>query len=112
VAAGETTVTVKGTGRGGRNQELALSASRELARGTRHCALLSGGTDGIDGPTDAAGAIADTTTLRRAASLGLPDPARVLDDNDAYPFFRALADLVITGPTDTNVGDLQVLLAE
>lgn len=110
IAAGETTVTVRGKGRGGRNQELVLAAARELERRGRACALLSGGTDGIDGPTNAAGAMADHTTLARAAARGLPGPARFLDDNDAYAFFEALSDLVITGPTDTNVGDVQLLL--
>jgi glycerate 2-kinase len=109
IAAGETTVTVRGKGRGGRNQELVLSAARELAAASHPVAMLSGGTDGVDGPTDAAGAVADHTTIARAAALGL-DPGRVLDDNDAYAFFSALSDLVVTGPTDTNVGDIQILL--
>ena len=70
-------------------------------------AVLSAGTDGIDGPTDAAGAFADETTVARATSLGL-DPAAHLERNDAYPFFRALGDLVVTGPTGTNVADLAI----
>ena len=70
---------------------------------------VSIGTDGIDGPTDAAGAVVDDDTLARARKLGL-DAARALDDNDAYPFFEALGDLVVTGPTGTNVMDIQVLL--
>ncbi|RPJ57793.1 MAG: hypothetical protein EHM24_29185 [Acidobacteria bacterium] len=110
LAAGETTVTVKGTGRGGRNQELALAAATELEKSGRPCALLSAGTDGIDGPTDAAGAMADTSTLARAAARGLADPEAYLDNNDAYAFFEALSDLVVVGPTDTNVGDIQILL--
>jgi hydroxypyruvate reductase len=111
LSAGETTVTVKGHGKGGRNQELALAAAPVLdAFGThRPVVLASVGTDGIDGPTDAAGAIADTTTLARARAAGL-DATRRLDDNDAYPFFAGLGDLIKTGPTDTNVGDLQVVL--
>ena len=71
--------------------------------------VASVGTDGIDGPTDAAGAIADSTTLARAAAAGLA-PERYLSDNNAYAFFDALGDLIHTGPTGTNVGDLQVIL--
>ena len=105
VAAGETTVTVTGSGSGGRNQELALGAAAALA-GTEGILLASAGTDGIDGPTDAAGAFADGATMGRAAALGL-DPEAALRANDAYPFFRALDDLIVTGPTGTNVMDLQ-----
>jgi len=71
--------------------------------------LASLGTDGIDGPTDAAGAIVDSTTVARARAAGL-DPESFLADNNAYEFFRALGDLIHTGPTGTNVGDLQVIL--
>ncbi|PYR55461.1 MAG: hypothetical protein DMF85_19535 [Acidobacteria bacterium] len=71
--------------------------------------LASLGTDGIDGPTEAAGAMADSLTLSRAHAAGL-DPMRALAENDAYPFFRALGDLIVTGPTGTNVGDVQILL--
>ena len=108
VAAGETTVTVTGSGSGGRNQELALGAAEFLA-GHEAVLLASAGTDGIDGPTDAAGAMVDGTTASRAAALGL-DPAAALAGNDAYPFFRALDDLIVTGPTGTNVMDVQVVL--
>ena len=108
VAAGETTVTVTGGGSGGRNQELALGAALALA-GSEGVLLASAGTDGVDGPTDAAGALADGATLERAAALGL-DPEAALGDNDAYPFFRALGDLIVTGPTGTNVMDVQVVL--
>ena len=108
LAAGETTVQVRGRGKGGRNQELALGAAL-AGLGPRRWALASAGTDGIDGPTDAAGAIVDPTTLARAARAGL-DPVRLLDDNDAYRFFEPLGDLIKTGPTGTNVGDLQVVL--
>jgi hydroxypyruvate reductase len=108
VAAGETTVTVTGPGRGGRNQELALGAAAVLA-GSEGILLASAGTDGIDGPTDAAGAVVDGSTLERGAALGL-DVERALVDNDAYPFFEALGDLIVTGPTGTNVMDLQVVL--
>lgn len=110
IATGETTVRVTGRGRGGRNQEVALSAARTLAALPTPAALLSGGTDGVDGPTDAAGAVADGTTLARAVRAGLRSPEAYLDDNDAYRFFGALGDLVITGPSETNVGDVQILL--
>jgi glycerate-2-kinase len=73
---------------------------------------MSGGTDGIDGPTDAAGAMADSETIRRAHALGLRTADSYLDDNDAYAFFQATGDLVITGPTDTNVGDIQILVMD
>jgi glycerate 2-kinase len=109
VSSGETTVTVTGGGSGGRNQEFALAAIDALARTGGPAALASAGTDGIDGPTDAAGAIADSTTLDRATTAGL-SPGRYLSDNNAYAFFDALGDLIHTGPTGTNVGDLQVIL--
>jgi hydroxypyruvate reductase len=105
---GETTVTVRGDGRGGRCQELALGAVEPLA-GLEGCALLAAGTDGIDGPTDAAGAFADGTTLSRARTMGL-DPKAYLARNDAYSFFQPLGDLLITGPTGTNVMDLVLAL--
>ncbi len=108
VAAGETTVTVTGSGRGGRNQELALGAALALD-GRDGVLVASAGTDGIDGPTDAAGAVVDGATVARARELGL-DPRRALADNDAYSFFRALGDLIVTGPTGTNVMDVQVVL--
>jgi len=106
VAGGETTVNVRGGGKGGRNQEFALAAAVELA-GEGAMGVLAAGTDGIDGPTDAAGAYADGTTVARASSLGL-DPVAHLENNDAYPFFEALGDLVVTGPTGTNVADLVI----
>lgn len=109
VAAGETTVRVRGGGTGGRNQEFALSAAPGLQALPGVAVLASVGTDGRDGPTDAAGAIVDSTTLERARGAGL-DRQGALDGNDAYPFFAALNDLIISGPTGTNVGDLQVLL--
>lgn len=109
VSAGETTVHVRGRGKGGRNQELALAAAvASLPNAIFACASV--GTDGTDGPTDAAGAIVDSTTLTRAADAGLGDPARYLDENDTYRFFDPLGDLIRTGPTETNVGDLQVVL--
>jgi hydroxypyruvate reductase len=106
IAGGETTVHVLGSGKGGRNQEFALAAAMELA-GEGSMAVLAAGTDGIDGPTDAAGAYADGTTAARAASLGI-DPGAHLSRNDAYPFFEALGDLIVTGPTGTNVADLAI----
>jgi len=109
VASGETTVRVTGNGKGGRNQEFVLAAVELLARAETPVALASVGTDGIDGPTDAAGALADGTTMQRAGAAGLA-PGTFLSDNNAYAFFDALGDLVHTGPTGTNVGDLQVFL--
>ena len=109
LSGGETTVTIRGDGLGGRNQEFALAAAIEIDGA--HCSvILSGGTDGTDGPTDAAGAIADSTTVARALKSGL-EIGRHLDRNDAYPFFDQLDDLLITGPTQTNVMDLHVVLA-
>ncbi len=104
VAGGETTVVVRGRGQGGRNQELALAAALTLA-GQPAVALATLATDGVDGPTDAAGAIVTGDTRARARALGLEAQAH-LDDNNAYPFFAALGDLVVTGPTGTNVNDL------
>jgi hydroxypyruvate reductase len=101
---GETTVTVRGHGKGGRNQELVLGAAPMLA-GLAQVLVASFGTDGTDGPTEAAGAVADGTTLARAQTLGL-DPGAALAENDAFPFFQALDDLIICGPTNTNINDL------
>ena len=109
LSGGETTVTLRGAGKGGRNQEFALAAALGMA-GLPRVAVLSAGTDGNDGPTDAAGAYADGDTVARARAAGL-DPAAALEANDAYPFFEALGDLVITGPTRTNVMDLRMILA-
>ena len=108
LSGGETTVTLKGRGKGGRNQEFALAAAIAV-EGLPNVTLLSAGTDGTDGPTDAAGAFADGRTCARARELGL-DPTRHLDANDAYPFFDALGDLLITGPTRTNVMDVMMFL--
>lgn len=104
IAGGETTVTVKGDGKGGRNQEMALSAAIKIA-GMENVLILPSATDGTDGPTDATGAIADGSTVVRAREAGL-DPADYLARNDSYHFFEKLGDLVITGPTNTNVNDL------
>jgi glycerate-2-kinase len=108
ISSGETTVQVVGNGRGGRNQEFALALAPALA--TLGCGVVaSAGTDGIDGPTNAAGAVVDATSLERARQLGL-DAAAHLDDNDSHAFFAALDDLIVTGPTGTNVGDLQIAM--
>ncbi len=109
VWGGETTVNVRGQGLGGRNQELALAAAMAM-EGLPDVVLVALGTDGTDGPTDAAGAVATGDTLARACSLGL-DPVAHLANNDAYPFFDALGDLIRTGPTGTNVNDLLFLFA-
>lgn len=108
ISGGETTVTLRGRGIGGRNQEFALAAAIDVA-GLSDVLIFSGGTDGSDGPTDAAGALANGETLFRAASAGL-DPRRHLTENDAYPFFDRLGDLVKTGPTNTNVMDVRLIL--
>ncbi len=108
LAGGETTVTLQGDGRGGRNQEFALAAALAID-GLDNIVMLSGGTDGTDGPTDAAGAIADGTTAARARENGL-NPKDFLQRNDSYNFFQKLDDLVMTGPTRTNVMDIYLLL--
>jgi hydroxypyruvate reductase len=105
---GETTVTLQGEGRGGRNQEFVLAAAIALD-GTHPAVLLAGGTDGTDGPTDAAGAIADGFTIARARSLGM-DPFAFLKRSDSYHFFKPLDDLIMTGPTRTNVMDVYMML--
>ncbi len=104
VTGGETTVTLRGDGLGGRNQEFVLAAALDIA-GLRNVVVLSAGTDGSDGPTDAAGAIADGDTLRRN-----PEARRYLDRNDSYHYFQSLNDLIVTGPTNTNVADVRILL--
>jgi glycerate 2-kinase len=108
LSGGETTVTVRGRGLGGRNQEFVLAAALALDGGAP-ATIFSAGTDGIDGPTDAAGAIANERTIGRARSLGL-DPRAFLDNNDSYHFFEPLNALVKTGPTGTNVADLRIML--
>ncbi len=104
ITGGETTVTLRGGGLGGRNQEFVLAAALDIA-GLDNVVVFSAGTDGSDGPTNAAGAIADGDTLQRK-----PDARRYLDANDSYHYFEALGDLVITGPTNTNVADVRILL--
>jgi hydroxypyruvate reductase/glycerate 2-kinase len=108
ISGGETTVTVTGEGKGGRNMELALSFAMTI-EGIDGITLLSAGTDGTDGPTDAAGAIVDGTTIEEARNLGL-DPAKYLENNDSYNFFKQIDSLLITGPTGTNVMDVQIVL--
>ncbi len=108
VCGGETTVIVAGAGRGGRNQEVALSAGRTLA-GLPGVLLVSFATDGTDGPTDAAGGVADGTTWARARAKGF-DPVRHLADNNAYPLLDAVGDLIRSSPTNTNVNDLMLIL--
>ena len=104
---GETTVTVRGAGKGGRNQELALAAALAL-EGAPDVMLASLATDGSDGPTDAAGGLVDNGTVERAAAAGFSARA-ALDANDAYPLLDAAGDLLMTGPTNTNVNDLIAL---
>ena len=104
VTGGETTVALKGGGLGGRNQEFVLAAAIDIA-GTPNVVVFSAGTDGTDGPTDAAGAIADGESLHRN-----PEARRYLNDNDSYHYFQSLGDLVITGPTNTNVMDVRIVL--
>lgn len=108
LCGGETTVTIQGNGKGGRNQEFAL-ASAMIIDGMENIVVLSGGTDGTDGPTDAAGAIVDGNTVGRALANHL-DPLDFLRRNDSYHFFKPLNDLIITGPTRTNVSDVYMVL--
>ena len=110
LSGGETTVAVTGTGTGGRNQELALALAGSLADVPAAVVVASVGTDGIDGPTDAAGAMVDNTTVSRGHAAGLGDPGPFLSDNNAYAYLQAVGDLVMTGPTGTNVGDIQVVM--
>ncbi|MBM4140288.1 MAG: glycerate kinase [Nitrospira sp.] len=110
ISGGETTVTVKGNGKGGRNMELALAFAIEI-EGISGVTLLSAGTDGTDGPTDAAGAIVDGNTVSKAKSIGL-NPEEYLMNNDSYNFLKKIDDLLITGPTGTNVMDIQIMVIE
>jgi hydroxypyruvate reductase len=104
ISGGETTVTLRGKGKGGRNQEFALAAAIGIA-GLKDVLVFSAGTDGTDGPTDAAGAQADGKTFHRG-----PEALRRLANNDSYDFFQPLKDLIITGPTGTNVMDIHLIL--
>lgn len=110
ISGGETTVTIRGDGKGGRNQEFALAGALEIADLPGVC-LLSGGTDGTDGPTDAAGAVADGETLSHGARAGL-SALDFLDRNDSYHYFEPLGDLLMTGPTNTNVMDVRLVLVK
>lgn len=112
LCGGETTVTVKGGGRGGRNQEFALSAAVQIA-GEKGIAVAAMGSDGVDGPTEAAGAVVDGRTVERAVKLGLR-PTNFLDYNNSYEFFKSVGGHIITGPTGTNVNDfyLAVVITE
>lgn len=105
ISGGETTVTIRGEGKGGRNQEFVLAAAIDIA-GTGNMVVLSAGTDGTDGPTDAAGAIADGDSVARSTRSA----AEALESNDSYVFFEELGDLIITGATGTNVMDLHLVL--
>ena len=107
ISGGETTVTIKGSGKGGRNQEMILGSLEELA--DKNIVFSSFATDGIDGMSDAAGAIADTFTMKRALKNNL-DPKEFLENNNSYEFFKNLDDLFLTGPTGTNVMDIQILV--
>jgi glycerate 2-kinase len=110
ISGGETTVTVKGNGLGGRNMELALSFAMEI-EGIDGITLLSAGTDGTDGPTDAAGAIVDGETVKKVKAVGL-NPEEYLKNNDSYNFFKKFDGLFVTGPTGTNVMDIQIMVVE
>ncbi|MGD9270986.1 MAG: MOFRL family protein, partial [Syntrophobacterales bacterium] len=110
ISGGETTVVVRGQGKGGRNQHFALEAALEI-EGLQGVCLLCGGTDGTDGPTDAAGAVVDGDTVARALAKKL-NPSEFLAENDSYHFFQHLGDLLITGPTNTNVMDLRLVLVK
>ena len=107
---GETTVKVKGKGKGGRCQELALAACIEMKK-LENVLFLCAGTDGTDGPTDAAGAFASGATWMRAQAVGL-SPVEFLENNDSYTFFKKIGDLFVTSPTNTNVMDLHIILAK
>jgi hydroxypyruvate reductase len=110
LVGGETTVSVRGPGRGGRNQELAVACARPLARLPRHAVVASLASDGVDGNSDAAGGVVDDTSLARAAALGLEPPEDCLARSDSRAWLDGLGDLVVTGPTGTNVVDLMLLL--
>ncbi|MCK5120310.1 MAG: glycerate kinase, partial [Candidatus Latescibacteria bacterium] len=108
LSGGETTVTIRGDGKGGRNQEFALAGAMAI-EGMRDVVLFSAGTDGTDGPTDAAGGMVDGGTVARAFEKGL-DPRDFLERNDSYAFLDQVGDLVVTGPTGTNVMDVRLVM--
>jgi len=109
ISGGETTVTIRGQGLGGRNQEFCLAAAMDLVDIAPRVVILSGGTDGNDGPTPAAGAIVDPLTVHRGKDMGM-DASDYLDNNDAYHFFQKIDELLMTGPTNTNVMDVRIML--
>ncbi|MCP4718435.1 MAG: glycerate kinase, partial [Desulfobacteraceae bacterium] len=108
ISGGETIVRVRGNGKGGRNMEFAMQAA-PIINGLENVIVASIGTDGTDGPTDAAGAVAHGFTMKNAAQIGL-DIKNYMKNNDSYHFFKALEDLIITGPTNTNVMDIRIIL--
>ncbi|MBW2017268.1 MAG: glycerate kinase [Deltaproteobacteria bacterium] len=109
ISGGETTVTIRGKGLGGRNQEFCLAAALELRDLPPRIVVLSGGTDGNDGPTEAAGAVVDPQSVKRGRDLGLA-AGEYLENNDSYHFFKTTGELLVTGPTNTNVMDVRVIL--
>ena len=109
ISGGETTVTIRGDGLGGRNQEFCLAAALDLEEIPPRVVILSGGTDGNDGPTDAAGALVDPFTVKRGRDAGM-EARDYLNNNDAYHFFKKTGDLLMTGPTNTNVMDARLVL--
>ncbi len=110
ISGGETTVTIRGSGLGGRNQEFALASAIEIDA-LKNTVVLSAGSDGTDGPTDAAGAFSDSSTVKRAKKKKM-NPFAYLENNDSYHFFKKLDDLIVTGPTNTNVMDIRIMLVE
>ena len=111
ISGGETTVTIRGKGLGGRNQEFCLAAAMEIMDLPAKVVILSGGTDGNDGPTPAAGAIVDSLTVNRGKNKGM-NASNYLENNDSYHFFQEIDELLITGPTNTNVMDVRILLVK
>ena len=111
ISGGETTVTIRGQGLGGRNQEFCLAGAMDLMGIAPRVVILSGGTDGNDGPTPAAGAIVDPLTVKRGKDMGM-DASDYLDNNDAYHFFQKTDELLMTGPTNTNVMDVRIILVK
>ena len=109
ISGGETTVTIRGNGLGGRNQEFCLATAMEIMDLPARVVILSGGTDGNDGPTSAAGAIVDPLSVNRGKSKGM-DASSYLENNDSYHFFQEIDELLITGPTNTNVMDVRIIL--
>ena len=109
ISGGETTVTIQGDGLGGRNQEFCLAAALDLEEIPPRVVILSGGTDGNDGPTDAAGALVDPLTVKRGRAAGM-EARDYLNNNDAYHYFEKTGDLLMTGPTNTNVMDARLVL--